>query len=77
MKRSRSIALVLSGALVSGLGPVACYKPEPFVPQPDPGKTATLPDTDEPKDQDNNSYTPGVGYYHSPFHAWYPTAVQL
>jgi hypothetical protein len=27
-----------------------------------------LPD----RDYDNDAYTPGVGYYHAPYHAWFP-----
>lgn len=54
------------------MGPAGCYKPQEFAPQPDPAKTTYLPDSEEPKDQENNSYTPGVGYYHSAYHAWFP-----
>lgn len=68
MKKSRAVVLVLSGALVTGLGPVGCHRP------PDASDSATnnLKDQEQPDEQDNNAYTPGVGYYHSPFHAWYP-----
>jgi hypothetical protein len=73
VKRTHHIVLVLSGAIVSTLVPLGCSKHEPdrSALEPWPSPTA-LPNSDRPVDQDNNAYTPGVGYYHTPFHAWYP-----
>jgi len=59
VKRSRKIRLVLIGgisaAAVSGCGPAG---------RPPPPLSADCVYT-------NNSFVPGVGYYHAPFRAWY------
>ncbi|MEO6003835.1 MAG: hypothetical protein ABIZ04_04785 [Opitutus sp.] len=67
MRRSRAIVLVLSGALATGLGPAGCNRP----PNVKDAAAADQAAKDAPE-QDNNTYTPGLGYYHSPFGAWYP-----
>ena len=58
MKRSRSIRLVLIGALSAGAvtscGPGSANAPVT------PNNVYT-----------NNHYVPGVGYYHAPFRSWY------
>ena len=63
--------LLLSGALAAGVGIAAISDPGP----PRAGAASDwggAPYDDENQDQQNNSYMPGVGFYHSPFHAWYP-----
>ena len=58
MKRSERIILVLSGALAAGS--VGCEKTER------PMKLSAY------NVYTNNHYVPGVGYYHAPYHAWFP-----
>lgn len=62
--------LLLSGALVAGLGTGGCFSSHP----PPVQGAGSWDDGDPANDQDqkNNSYVPGLGYYHSAFHAWYP-----
>lgn len=57
MKRSRSIRLVLLGSLSAG----ALAGCGPKGPAPLSSEAVYT----------NNSYVPGVGYYHAPFRAWY------
>jgi len=58
MKRSERIVLVLSGAVASALA--GCGRDDELVKlSPDVVYT-------------NNHYVPGAGYYHAPFHMWYP-----
>lgn len=63
--------LLLSGALATGLGLSGCSDSNPPPATGQAWNGAVLPDDDN-QDQQNDSYVPGVGYYHSPFHAWYP-----
>ena len=56
MKRSKEIVLVLS-ALAAGAG---CERSQPVM-----RLSADNVYT-------NNHYVPGVGYYHAPFHGWFP-----
>ena len=58
MKRSEKIVLVLSGAVASAL--VGCGQDDQLV-KISPDMVYT-----------NNHYVPGAGYYHAPFHMWYP-----
>ncbi len=63
--------LLLSGALATGLGLGGCSDSNP---PPAPGQAwngMALAD-DNNQDQQNNAYVPGLGYYHTPFHSWYP-----
>lgn len=62
MKRSRKILLVLSGTLASGtlVGCGPAYD------------SARLAEISESGMYTNNYYVPGVGYYHAPYHAWFP-----
>ena len=57
LKRSRAIRLVLTGSLV-GVGIVGCGPESPVM-------TSDNVYT-------NNYYVRGAGYYHAPYHAWYP-----
>ncbi|HVU36445.1 MAG TPA: hypothetical protein VHE61_23605 [Opitutaceae bacterium] len=66
MRRTHSIVLALSGALATGLGVVGCSRPAT-----DSAAWDTNDLQDNTRDQQNNAYVPGVGYYHTPFHAWY------
>ena len=59
VKRSSSVVLVLSGTLLSGCGRAGPAD----VGLIDPADTNTYT---------NNTYQPSQGYYHAPYHAWYP-----
>ena len=65
VKRSLTVTLLLSGALATSLGPAGCS-------QPDQPASVTDDGWDDQQPQDNNSYQPGAGYYHAPFHGWFP-----
>ena len=56
MKKSALVTLVLSGALVSGCDDRNQYD--------DPAYAAGTNVT-------NNTYAPGLGYYHAPYHGWF------
>jgi hypothetical protein len=58
VKRSTAVALVLSGAILGG-----CSRRDE---QP---KSAAARDSQVVT---NDTYIEGRGYYHAPFHAWYP-----
>lgn len=63
MKRSQRIVLVLSGALAAA--PMGCNR------GPDWGEDeeqALSPNST----YTNNHYVRGAGYYHAPYHAWFP-----
>jgi hypothetical protein len=74
VKKSATIALALSGALATGAGLTSCSDPSPPVPPVPANSQWTDGDTvvKDQKDQQNNSYVPGIGYYHSAFHSWFP-----
>lgn len=55
-RKSTAIVLVLSGALLSGCG----RKQEDLSQGWDAGPVT------------NNTYRPGLGYYHAPYYHWYP-----
>lgn len=59
MKKSRQVLLILSGAMA--VAPLGCDDSPTRVPL----ASADLSYT-------NNYYIPSAGYYHAPFHAWYP-----
>jgi hypothetical protein len=60
VKRSTAVALVLSGAILGG-----CSRRNEQAQSPEAGlKNAQV--------VTNDTYIEGRGYYHSPFHAWYP-----
>jgi hypothetical protein len=75
MRRSAKVALVLLGtAGVVGVGALAfdswrrardedAPPPAPQPPAPPISATQTYP---------NNDFIPGVGYYHAPYHGWFP-----
>jgi hypothetical protein len=72
MRRSHQVALVLLGtAGVVGAGTMfyawreSAHEPT-TVPQTPPTPLA------EDRVYTNNEYIPGVGYYHAPYHAWFP-----
>ena len=76
MRRSSQITLLFSGALVTALGQSGCSdSKQPPVPAYDP-RNPFVSEADAAADQNktipNNSYTPGLGYYHSFYHGWYP-----
>jgi len=59
MKRSKRLTLVIFGALLTG-----CDEPsDPSNSRGQYGRGQSLT---------NNTYVPGHGYYHAPYHSWYP-----
>ncbi len=72
MKRSQSIFLLLSGALATTIGPAGCSDNQDPPPPPATGRTVAADQLRADQDQDNNSYVPGTGYYHSLYHTYYP-----
>ena len=58
MKKSRAVTLVLSGAILTGCGQ-----------QRGP---AELEQSSASEVRTNNTYHPSHGYWHAPYHAWYP-----
>ena len=76
---SESVVLLLKGALatsgVMALTGCAPDEPEPLAPPPGThivSQEQLARDLQERKDEENNSYVPGLGYYHSIHHGWYP-----
>lgn len=72
-RRSTKVALVLLGTVgvVGGVVAWDAWK------RADENDVATMPlEAPRPvaadRDYSNNDFTPGVGYYHAPYHAWYP-----
>ena len=65
MKRSRKIVLVLSSTLATG-ALIGC--------RPTYDSDASLADISESESESytNNHFVLGAGYYHAPYHAWYP-----
>lgn len=72
-RRSTKVALVLLGT-VGVVGGVVAWDAWQRAREDD---IAAMP-LEAPKpvaadrDYNNNDFTPGVGYYHAPYHAWYP-----
>ncbi len=60
MKRSTAVTLVISGALLAGCGNQS---------NPNTGEWSSS-DTNAPIT--NNTYVAGQGYWHAPYHSWYP-----
>lgn len=72
-------ALVTAGVMVGLVGLTGCAREAADIPPPLPGANAKVisqeqlaRDLQEQKDEENNSYTPGLGYYHSIYHGWFP-----
>ena len=63
MKRSRRIVLALSGALATS-ALVGC--------RPSDEADALIEESGESESYTNNHFVLGAGYYHAPYHAWYP-----
>ena len=59
MKRSTAVVLVLSGAILAG-----CDRGAQTVPPQNGLKSAQV--------VTNDTYVEGRGYYHAPYHMWYP-----
>jgi len=78
---SQHVVLLFSGALVTTAGVVGlsgCSEQED-PPPPLPGAQAKIltqdqlaQDLKDDKEEDNNSYVPGLGYYHAVHRSWYP-----
>jgi len=60
MKKSAMVTLVLSGALISGCDDRNAYRYSSYPGYPT-GTNVT-----------NNTYVSGLGYYHAPYHDWFP-----
>ncbi|PTX95489.1 hypothetical protein [Opitutus sp. ER46] len=73
MRRSHQVALVLLGT--AGVVGVAMVWDAARRQRTESTATASLP-PGEPVSADrtysNNEFVPGVGYYHAPYHAWFP-----
>lgn len=63
MKRSRAVVLVLSGGVLVGCGKATA-----------PGYSSSWSTNDLTREQvlTNNTYVEGRGYYHAPYHAYFP-----
>lgn len=75
LRRSQTVVLLLGGALATTMGPAGCSsQDDDNVPPPPPPNTGVVQagQVQDNQDLDNNSYVPGIGYYHSPFHTWFP-----
>lgn len=71
MKRSRHITLLLGGTLAGGV--LTGCSPEPAPPAGLSSEQSYLASTNlAGHTYTNNHYHPGLGYYHAPYHAWYP-----
>src|SRR5690242_4614575 len=60
MKRSTAVTLVLSGALLAGCD------------NPPKGASDDWSSSGNDAPITNNTYEPGHGYWHAPYHSWYP-----
>lgn len=74
-RRSKQVALVLLGTM-GVIGGVVVWDAWRRA-QPDPSATTAQPEAPAPlvaadRTYPNNDFTPGVGYYHAPYHAWFP-----
>jgi hypothetical protein len=74
-RRSKQVALVLLGTM-GVVGGVVAWDAWQRAGR-DPDVASTLPEAPaEPVTADrtyqNNEFVPGVGYYHAPYHSWYP-----
>ena len=74
-RRSKQVALVLLGTdgVVGAVAVWDAWRRAPDggswpVPAPQPAPMPLSPD----RTYANNDFVPGVGYYHAPYHAWYP-----
>jgi uncharacterized membrane protein YgcG len=75
MKRSKQIVLLFSGALATTAIPTGCSDGEPQPPEPSPTTpqlSVAAATSSDRKEQQNNSYVPGLGYYQSIYHSWFP-----
>jgi hypothetical protein len=71
-RRSRRVALVLLGTagIVGAATIVDSFRKAQSDPLPAPQPPG--PPLSGTRDYANNDFVPGVGYYHAPYHAWYP-----
>jgi hypothetical protein len=70
--RSQAITLLFAGTMVTSVMINGCYYDELQPPPPGNSRIVQARQLRDGDDQDNNTYVPGFGYYHSAFHAWYP-----
>jgi hypothetical protein len=74
-RRSKQVALVLLGTMGVVGGVViwdAWRRAQPDAPSPTELPEAPSPPIASDRTYQNNEFTPGVGYYHAPYHAWFP-----
>jgi len=73
-RRSKTVALVMLGS-VGVVGGLMAWEARARAQQNASAATQSLPPS-PPLSADetypNNHHVPGVGYYHAPYHAWYP-----
>lgn len=73
-RRSHRVALVLLGT-AGVVGIATAYDAWRKAEQPQDAEAVPAP-APQPvasdRDYSNNEYFPGIGYYHAPYHAWYP-----
>lgn len=70
--RSQAIQLLFAGAVVTALALEGCGYDELKPPAPGNSRIVQARQLRDDDDQDNNTYVPGFGYYHSAYHSWYP-----
>ncbi len=77
MKRPETIILTLVGATVVGTAGMALFNtpekpPERVPPLNDWTSQSEMPPVSEDQEYPNNTYVPGAGYYHAPYHSFFP-----
>lgn len=71
--RSKGITLLLAGTLATTIWQEGCTYDELQPPAPPrDSRIVGARQLRDDQDQDNNTYVPGFGYYHSAYHSWYP-----
>lgn len=71
---SRNVALVFLGAVtvVGGLVAWEAYQRARMANTPPPWPQPAVPPVSADRIYANNEFVPGLGYYHAPYHAWFP-----
>ncbi len=73
-RRSRNIALVFIGAVTvaGGLAAWEAWQRAQASSARQPSPQPAAPPVSADQVYTNNAFIPGVGYYHAPYHAWFP-----
>jgi hypothetical protein len=71
-RRSKQIALVLLGTMGVVGGVVVWDAWRRAQPEAPAASEPPAPPVAADRDYQNNDFTPGVGYYHAPYRAWFP-----